>query len=156
MKRLDQLTFTRFIALLLVLFYHGAGGVYLRSFDVFPLSAILHSAPSAVSFLYVLSGFVLVLVYYKPAQKFDIVNYWTARFLRIYPLYIVSFLMVWYYYVDISRIKPQKILANIFVLQAWIPKYAQSFNYASWSMTVEFFFYAVFPGQKTQHWAALF
>ena len=145
MKRLDQLTFTRFIALLMVLFYHGAGGIYLRSFDIFPLSPLLHAAPTAVSFLYVLSGFVMVLVYYRPAQKFDIRSYWTARFLRIYPLYIVSFLMVWYYYFDISRIKPQKILANIFVIQAWIPKYAQSFNYASWSMTVEFFFYAVFP-----------
>ena len=146
MKRLDQLTFTRFIALLMVLFYHGAGGVYLRSIDVFPLSSLLHAAPSAVSFLYVLSGFVMVLVYYRPTQKFDIRSYWTARLLRIYPLYIISFLMVCYYYYDaILRIKPQKILANIFVLQAWIPKYAQSFNYASWSMTVEFFFYAIFP-----------
>ncbi|MBP6177418.1 MAG: acyltransferase family protein [Anaerolineales bacterium] len=145
MKRLDQLTFTRFIALLLVMFYHGAGGVYLRPFDVFPITHLLHAAPTAVSYLYVLSGFVMVLVYYRPAQKFDIRSYWTARFLRIYPLYIVSFLLVCYYYWDISRIKPQKILANIFVLQAWIPKYAQSFNYASWSMTVEFFFYAVFP-----------
>lgn len=145
MKRLDQLTFTRFIAVMMVLFYHGAGGIYLRSFDVFPISSLLHAAPTAVSFLYVLSGFVMVLVYYRPAQKFDIRSYWTARFLRIYPLYIISFLMVWYYYYDISRIKPQKILANIFVIQAWIPKYAQSFNYASWSMTVEFFFYVIFP-----------
>jgi peptidoglycan/LPS O-acetylase OafA/YrhL len=145
MKRLDQLTFTRFIALLMVMFYHGAGGVYLKPFDVFPLSPLLHAAPSAVSYLYVLSGFVMVLVYYRPKQKFDVRSYWTARFLRIYPLYIVAFLLTCYYYYDISHIKPQKILANIFVIQAWIPKYAQSFNYASWSMTVEFFFYAIFP-----------
>jgi hypothetical protein len=45
----------------------------------------------------------------------------------------------------IARVKPQKILANIFILQAWIPSYAQSFNYASWSMTVEVFFYVIFP-----------
>lgn len=49
MKRLDQLTFTRFIALLLVMFYHGAGGVYLRPFDVFPITHLLHAAPTAVS-----------------------------------------------------------------------------------------------------------
>ncbi|MBC7878506.1 MAG: acyltransferase family protein [Anaerolineales bacterium] len=146
MKRLDQLTSTRFIAILLVLFYHGGGGVYFSLLNIFPISALLHAAPTGVSYLYVLSGFVMSLVYFRPKEKFDIASYWTARFVRIYPLYIISFLMVCYYYIDfVARVKPQKILANIFVLQAWIPTYAQSFNYASWSMTVEFFFYAVFP-----------
>jgi peptidoglycan/LPS O-acetylase OafA/YrhL len=146
MKRYDQLTFTRFWALLLVLVYHGAGGIYLSYIDVFPLSPILRSAPTAVSYLYVLSGFVMSLVYFRPQENFEIAKYWTARIVRIYPLYIISFMLVCYYYLDaLARIKPQKILANIFVLQAWWPPYAQSFNYASWSMTVEFFFYAVFP-----------
>jgi peptidoglycan/LPS O-acetylase OafA/YrhL len=146
MKRYDQLTFTRFWALLLVLIYHGAGGIYLSNIDVFPLSPLLRSAPTAVSYLYVLSGFVMSLVYFRPQEKFEIAKYWTARIVRIYPLYIISFILVCYYYLDaLARIKPQKILANIFVVQAWWPAYAQSFNYASWSMTVEFFFYAVFP-----------
>ena len=146
MKRLDQLTVTRFWALLLVIFYHGGGGIYTNWIDHPWAVAILGSAPTAVSYLYILSGFVMSLVYYRPAEKFDIASYWTARFVRIYPLYILSFILVCYFYLDyIARIKPQKVLANVFVLQAWWPPYAQSFNYASWSMTVEFFFYAVFP-----------
>src|SRR5687768_12205757 len=146
MKRYDQLTFTRFWALLLVLIYHGAGGIYQSYINFFPFSPILDSAPTAVSYLYVLSGFVMSLVYFRPQEKFEIAKYWTARIVRIYPLYIISFVLICYYYLDaLARIKPQKILANIFVLQAWWPAYAQSFNYASWSMTVEFFFYAVFP-----------
>lgn len=146
MKRYDQLTFTRFWALLLVLIYHGAGGIYLTYINKFPLTPILYSAPTGVSYLYVLSGFVMSLVYYRPAQKFALVNYWKARIVRIYPLYIISFALICLYYLQaLPHIKPQKILVNIFVLQAWWPPYAQSFNYASWSMTVEFFFYAVFP-----------
>lgn len=146
MKRYDQLTFTRFWALLLVLIYHGAGGIYLTYINKFPLTPILRSAPTAVSYLYVLSGFVLALVYFRPQEKFEFAKFWTARFVRIYPLYIISFILVCYYYLEaLPFIKPQKIVANIFVLQAWWPAYAQSFNYASWSMTVEFFFYAVFP-----------
>ncbi|MBL8078886.1 MAG: acyltransferase family protein [Anaerolineales bacterium] len=146
MKRYDQLTFTRFWALLLVLIYHGAGGIYLGYINKFPLSPILGSAPTGVSYLYVLSGFVMALVYYRPGEKFELVKYWMARVVRIYPLYIISFILVCYYYLEaLPHIKPQKILANIFVLQAWFPQYSQSFNYASWSMTVEFFFYAVFP-----------
>ena len=146
MKRIDQLTFTRFIAIIVVLFFHGGGGVYVQAVDVFPLSPILISATTSVTYLYVLSGFVMSLVNYRPQEKFDTGKYWTARFVRLYPLYLISFLLVCYYYIDsIAQIKLQKTLTNVLVLQAWIPKYAQSFNYASWSMTVEFFFYAVFP-----------
>jgi peptidoglycan/LPS O-acetylase OafA/YrhL len=146
MKRLDQLTFTRFAMIMLVLFYHGTGSLYIASINFFPFSAILRSAPTAVSYLYVLSGFVMALVYFRPDEKFDFFGYWKARFIRIYPLYIISFALVCLYYYDsLFRIKPQKIVANLFVIQAWIPAYSQSFNYASWSMTVEFFFYAIFP-----------
>jgi peptidoglycan/LPS O-acetylase OafA/YrhL len=146
MKRLDQLTFTRFAMVLLVLFYHGTGEFYTSAINFFPFSALLRSAPTAVAYLYVLSGFVMSLVYYRPGEKFDIAGYWRARFVRIYPLYIFSFLLVCVYYYDsLFRIKPQKIIANLFVVQAWFPQYSQSFNYAAWSMTVEFFFYAIFP-----------
>ncbi|MDP1715955.1 MAG: acyltransferase family protein [Anaerolineales bacterium] len=146
MKRLDQLTFTRFTAILIVLFFHGGGGIYLQAVNIFPISPILISATTSVTYLYVLSGFVMSLVYYRPNEKFDIGRYWTARFVRLYPLYLISFLLVCYYYLDsIAQIKPQKTLVNIFVLQAWVPRYAQSFNYASWFMTVQFFLYAVFP-----------
>jgi peptidoglycan/LPS O-acetylase OafA/YrhL len=146
MQRLDQLTFTRFAIILLVLFYHGGGGIYFDFLRQFPFSEILLAAPTGVSYLYVLSGFVMALVYFRPNEKFDIAGYWRARVIRIYPLYLIGFLLTCYFYVDtILRIKPQKILANIFVVQAWIPAYSQSFNYAAWSMTVEFFFYAIFP-----------
>lgn len=146
MKRLDQITFTRFVMVLLVLFFHNTGGIYTAAIDVFPLSQLLRSAPTAVSYLYVLSGFVMALVYFRPGEKFNVLEYWKARFVRIYPLYIISFALTCLYYADsIFRIKPQKIVANLFVVQAWFPAYAQSFNYSSWSMTVEFFFYAIFP-----------
>jgi peptidoglycan/LPS O-acetylase OafA/YrhL len=146
MKRIDQLTFTRFIAIIIVLFFHDSGGVYYQALSAFLPSALLLSATTSVTYLYVLSGFVMSLVYYRPQEKFAVGKYWTSRILRLYPLYIISFLLVCYYYIDtIEKIKPQKILANVFVLQAWWPPYSQSFNYASWSMTVEFFFYSIFP-----------
>ncbi|MCZ2127201.1 MAG: acyltransferase family protein [Anaerolineales bacterium] len=144
MKRTDQLTFTRFAMVLLVLLFHGAGGYYLSFVKSAPLSALLRSAPTAVAYLYVLSGFVMGLVYFKPGL--NVGAYWRARVTRIYPLYILAFALICLYYVnDLFNIKPQKILANLFVVQSWFPAYAQSFNYPSWSLTVEFFFYAVFP-----------
>ncbi|MBM3125026.1 MAG: hypothetical protein FJZ87_08105 [Chloroflexi bacterium] len=146
MKRIDQLTVTRFLSILLVFFYHAGGGIYTQWINFPPYSYLFAAGPTAVAFLYVLSGFVMSIVYHHPETKFDVPGYWRTRFIRFYPLYLISFLLVCLYYFEfMARIKPWKVLVNIFILQAWWPPYAQSFNYASWSMTVEIFFYAVFP-----------
>lgn len=146
MKRVDQLTFTRFIAVFLVLIYHDTAGIYIHPMSFFPLAPLIYAAPTAVSYLYVLSGFVLSLVYYRPKERFNIRGFWSARFVRIYPMYILAFLIICLYYIEfMPHIKAPKILANLLLIQAWYPDYAQSFNYPTWSLCVEFFFYAVFP-----------
>lgn len=146
MKRIEQLTFTRFVIVILVLFAHGVTGPYLEPLLFFPLSALVKSGSSGVSYLFILSGFVMTFVYHRQDDTFDYIAYWRARFTRFYPLYIISFALTCVYYYDaFVRVKPQKILANIFVVQAWIPKYAQSFNFVTWSMSVEIFFYLFFP-----------
>lgn len=146
MNRIEQLTFTRFVIVILVLFAHDVTGPYLEPLLFFPLSALVRSGSSGVSYLFILSGFVMTYVYYRQDRTFDYIAYWRARFARFYPLYIISFALTCVYYYDsLLQIKPQKILANIFVVQAWIPKYAQSFNFVTWSMSVEIFFYLFFP-----------
>jgi peptidoglycan/LPS O-acetylase OafA/YrhL len=140
-RKLDQLTVTRFIAALSVVFFHGGRKVWILSY--FPM---LTSGPTAVGYFYVLSGFVMALAYYRPGVRFDFKNYWLARFSRIYPVYIISFVLTCLYYLEImSKVKSGKIMANIFLYQAWFPKYAQSFNIAAWSLSVEVFFYLIFP-----------
>lgn len=142
--RLNALTTTRFIAALSVVFYHGGEGLYLLG--LFPIRPLLTSGFTAVNYFYVLSGFVMALAYYRPGQKFEFRSYWTARFSRIYPLYIFSFIITCLYYLEImGKINSDKIWANVLLYQAWIPRYALSFNFASWSLAVEAFFYILFP-----------
>lgn len=147
MKRLDQLTFIRFGMVVLIVFFHGYGGIYTEWALRIPFfNALLGTATTAVGYMYVLSGFVMSLVYHRPGEKFEVVNYWKARLIKIYPLYLIAFFLTCLYYLDpFISVKPQKILANIFAVQAWIPAYAQSFNYPAWSITVELFFYLIFP-----------
>ena len=146
MKRIEQLTFTRFVIIILVLFAHDVLGPYLNPLLFFPVAALIRSGSTGVSYLFILSGFVMTIVYYKPDEKFDYFTFWRNRLIRLYPLYILAFVLTCVYYYDsLFKIKPEKILANIFILQSWIPKYAQSFNYVAWSMTVEIFFYLFFP-----------
>jgi len=145
-ERLDQLTFSRFLVVLLVLAAHGVGGIYRAAIDVFPVSSVFNFAPSAVSYLFVLSGFVMSLVYHQPGTRFRVRDFWTSRFVRIYPLYLIAFLLVCLYYLEyMAHISAVKILANLFIVQAWIPSFAQSFNYPAWSLTAEVLFYALFP-----------
>ncbi|MEP7136274.1 MAG: acyltransferase family protein [Chloroflexota bacterium] len=140
-RKLDQLTVTRFIAALSVLLFHGG-----RELGVLRYLPMLTSGPTAVGYFYVLSGFVMALAYYRPGVRFDFRNYWLARFSRIYPVYIISFVLTCLYYLELmSKLRSEKILANIFLYQAWIPKYALSFNIAAWSLSVEAFFYVIFP-----------
>lgn len=144
MKKLDQLTFTRFIAAFMVIVFHG--GIQVFPFNIFPITPLLSSGQTAVSYFFVLSGFVMALAYYRPEKKFDLRGYFTARFSRIYPIYIVSFLLTVLFYLELmARMKWPKIWANIFLYQSWIPDYSQSFNMAAWSLSVEAFFYIIFP-----------
>lgn len=143
MKKIDQLTFTRFLAALAVVFFHS-GTVF--PLNTFPINPLINSGQIAVSYFFVLSGFVLAYVYYRPGQRFGFPKYFEARFSRIYPVYFLSFVLTCLYYIDImSRLKSGKMLASIFLVQAWIPTYALSFNIASWSLSVEVFFYLLFP-----------
>jgi peptidoglycan/LPS O-acetylase OafA/YrhL len=140
-RKLDQLTLTRFIAALSVVFFHGG-----HQLDIVRYFPMLTAGPTAVGYFFVLSGFVMALVYYRPGIPFDFRSYWLARFSRIYPVYILAFALTCLHYLSIlSKIKPPKVLANVFLYQAWIPDFALSFNIAAWSLSVEVFFYLILP-----------
>ena len=140
-RKLDQLTVTRFIAALSVVLFHGR-----QQLGALQYVPMLTAGPTAVGYFFVLSGFVMALAYYRPGIPFDFRNYWLARFSRIYPVYILAFVLTCLHFLSIlSKIKPPKIWANIFLYQAWVPDYALSFNIAAWSLSVEAFFYLLLP-----------
>jgi peptidoglycan/LPS O-acetylase OafA/YrhL len=81
-------------------------------------------------------------------------QFWWARFARIYPLHILTFLLAVvpfvYAHSDWSPTLLSEIgIAHILLLQAWLPvagdKYVTAFNGPSWTLSVEAFFYLSFP-----------
>jgi peptidoglycan/LPS O-acetylase OafA/YrhL len=148
MQKIDQLTFTRFLAAIMVVFYHSAvSGAEVLPFNLFPVNHIVSSSGfSAVTYFFVLSGFIMSYAYYRPEDRFRFGAYWQARIARIYPVFIFSLILtLWYYREIFVKLLGPKLLANIFLVQAWIPKYALSFNIPAWSLSVEMFFYFLFP-----------
>lgn len=103
-----------------------------------------------VTVFFVLSGFILTYTYAGSLARptgAKIWNFYVARFARVYPLYLLVLLWV----------TPRKIvtygapideswLGHLFGVQAWFRlPIAWDWNGPAWSVSVEFFFYALFP-----------
>ncbi len=143
--QIRALTGLRFVAALLVFVHHLDGHFGYSGYHL-PL------ANTAVTFFFVLSGFILTIVY---GEKLDqnrgqrisaILPYLKKRVARIWPLHVVCLLLcvatVRYLNTDID-----KVVTNLFLVHAWFPNslYVFSLNNVSWSISTELFFYAAFP-----------
>jgi peptidoglycan/LPS O-acetylase OafA/YrhL len=120
-------------------------------------------------FFYVLSGFLLFLPYVRgltaersSAKLPSTRNFALHRIARILPGYLAIFLVVNYVlrlaYVENPVFQPPgtengtgmitdpwQLLANLTLVQTYIPRYIQTGLNPSWSLTLEYAFYAVLP-----------
>jgi peptidoglycan/LPS O-acetylase OafA/YrhL len=144
--KLDQLTFTRFLAALSVVFFHYGEKVFPASIDW--INPVVTAGPIAVSYFFVLSGFIMAIAYYKPNNPslgFSSTRYWLARFARIYPVYFLALLMMILAKKQGQGSDITAIGLSVSMLQAWIPSYPLMLNAPGWSLSVEAFFYLLFP-----------
>ncbi|MFZ1109097.1 MAG: acyltransferase [Rhodomicrobium sp.] len=138
-ERLDQLTFTRCIAALVVVCFHFGEGIW--PIDSQPLADILRAGPQVVTYFYVLSGFLMTAVHFNLDWS-GASDYWISRFARIYPVYILGLFSYLWLMPDYNMVD---LLLNLTLIQAWFPGHALSLNTVGWSLSVEVLFYALFP-----------
>ena len=136
-SRLEQLTSLRFFAALAIVFHHLRGEMGVRDVDV--------GLDQGVSFFFVLSGFILAYVYPQLPHGKAVGTFWRARIARIWPAHFASFLLGWLL-LD-YKIVPATAIANLALVQAWVPFWSFFFSYngVAWSISTEFFFYLCFP-----------
>jgi peptidoglycan/LPS O-acetylase OafA/YrhL len=144
-KKIDQLTFTRFISALMILLVHFSGGTVFE----FPEVKKFLLPFFGVSYFFILSGFVLGVSYYdkmgEELRKFDFKRYTILRLARIYPVYFLAFLLEVFFLVRFGGDTPtfKEIIYSIFLIQSW---FSDDFiNFPSWSLSCEMFFYASLP-----------
>lgn len=154
-KRFEALDAFRGICALSVAIFHMHFIGSITELEFFRGSSIF------VEFFFVLSGFVLAHGYaYKDSLKFFTLM--KSRFFRLYPLHLFMFCVM--LILEVVRLFANKynlyssisspftentaiveIIPNLLLLQSWTP-YTEplSFNYPSWSISVEFYMYALF------------
>jgi peptidoglycan/LPS O-acetylase OafA/YrhL len=143
--RIEQLTFTRFIAVFAVVIFHFGTNIF--PFYEPAISAIFTSAYLGVSYLYILSGFVMIIASQKKTVTgISLTPFFKSRFARVYPLYLLALIITLSYYIIDNRIYTvTDLILNLLAMQAWVPGNALSLNTPGWSVSTEVFFYLIFP-----------
>jgi peptidoglycan/LPS O-acetylase OafA/YrhL len=112
---------------------------------------------AGVGFFFLLSGFILTYTYSgRPATAASLARFYVARFARVYPAYLVSIalaLPVVAAYGSLAwdksspAVRGEALAAQVLAVQAWSPheEIYLGINSPAWSISVEAFFYALFP-----------
>jgi peptidoglycan/LPS O-acetylase OafA/YrhL len=154
LPKLKALTALRFFAALHVVVFH------MRITGMLPAGPWWYENFAAVGYIgvnlfFVLSGFILVYTY--AGASVTPLRFWRARFARIYPAYALSLLLsapfffFAVHHLDIPFLVWSKqhlaaaCLLTLTLLQSWFPQAALTWNAVCWSLSVEAFFYLMFP-----------
>src|ERR1700744_1580671 len=126
----DQLTFTRFIAAIAVVFYHFSKKTTLFSYTL--IRIMILNGHIGVSYFFILSGFVMILAYGKEKKNISKSNYYINRFARIYPMYLLALLCMVIILSLNHSFSYGSLIFHGSALQAWFPSIASNFNPVGW------------------------
>ncbi|NUC52587.1 acyltransferase [Escherichia coli] len=151
MKRIESLDSLRGVCALLVMLFH------IRIYGTVTETGLARNAYCFVDFFFILSGFVITMVYEK--SNYGFLEFAKKRFFRIYPLFFfmmtASVIAEFIKYFAHSKLgmdfgstpfsegsSPSFIPYYYTLTQAWLP-WVQSdgFLYPSWSISIELYMY---------------
>jgi peptidoglycan/LPS O-acetylase OafA/YrhL len=156
-----------------VVLYHF-GVLYFPSMQPDRHTGLLNKGYLAVDLFFLLSGFVMTHVYREMfARRVNLRSYWaflSARIARLYPLHLavlslflaVALVASMAEYaaggpitgIPVTGVRSQfALIANLFMLQG-LHASTLSWNYAAWSISLEFLAYLVFPFVLMRVWRA--
>ncbi|WP_407741064.1 acyltransferase family protein [Hyalangium sp.] len=152
---LDACTGLRFFAALSVVGYHFYCPPCEPSAPVF-LGRLLEAGFTTVSLFFVLSGFILAYNYLGERGGFmgTAWDFYRARFARIYPIYLLALvvdlpLFIHFLHLAQPAATPTEAarisVTTLTLTQSWFDLSRPTWNILAWTLSIEAFFYAVFP-----------
>ena len=107
---------------------------------------LVKDAGFILSFFFALSGYVIGYNYFTP-ENFSKKKFLLKRLARLLPLYLLAFVATLLSAMLLKDAYPHgfTIIVQALCLHAWFPSEVLAINYPSWSVSVELFFYLIFP-----------
>ncbi|GGZ26539.1 acyltransferase [Streptomyces inusitatus] len=146
-RNLRSLTGLRFLALLPVFLTHAAFEGVFSDADMSWgfLDAVGDSGYAAVSFFFVLSGFVITWSH-RPGDTAR--AFWRRRALRVFPNHLVVYVFALALMLAAgATFDTPALVSQLFLVHAWVPDplFIDTGNTVTWSLGVDVVFYALFP-----------
>lgn len=151
-RHIPALTSLRFLAALWVFCFHLH--MWHGDIGVSPIDKFLLSGAVGMAFFFVLSGFILAHAADGTDPLTDYRGYAVRRFARIYPIYLFILVASWILngFAGPLGDKPARSalahgVADLTLTNAWFPQMFMGGHGrdGTWSLSVEVFFYALFP-----------
>ena len=126
------MTALRFVAAAMIVVHHAGPGLH---HNLLPWD-------NAVSFFFVLSGFILAHNYPRLDTRREVMHFLVRRIARLWPAHAVVTVAV----AIALAMANVKLIANLALVHAWVPvgTWFFSYNSPSWTISTEFFFYLAF------------
>lgn len=151
-KHIPALTSLRFLAALWVFGFHLH--LWHGDLGISPIDKLFHAGAVGMAFFFVLSGFILSQAAAGTEPLQDYRGYAVRRLARIYPVYLFVLVASWTLndFAGPLGEKPLRSalahgLADLTLTNAWFPQMFMGGHArdGTWSLSVEAFFYALFP-----------
>ena len=143
-QHIKALTSTRAIAAVMVFIHHYGRTSF--PFDRAP--HLFQSGNLAVSYFFVLSGFVLFIAHHE--RSINYVDYARRRIARIVPLYLFALFLcvclpVFLHTYPLPANFVRQIAYSSLFIQSFFHGYPLTLNAPGWTISIELFFYILFP-----------
>jgi peptidoglycan/LPS O-acetylase OafA/YrhL len=138
----------RGLAVVLVVLFHGSGMVSAR-YGVEPLGGVFRYGFSGVHLFFVLSGFIILSAHARDIGRPGRVFYYLGRrIIRIYPLYLLIFMIWGGWRLFVGKMPPAEFFSNAILFSS----HSKLVIPVSWTLAYEIIFYLLFCGLILSRW----
>ena len=145
------------LALTIMLFHFTPAGLRWDAHPWVSLYPLVDIGYVFVSFFFLISGFILAYNYADRPAPMNAVDFWVARFSRLYPVYLLSLvafipMLIAEYHVRSHTQFYEGLVLTPLLLQGCFPMLATFWNTVTWTLSCEVMLYLAFPWLMRVQW----
>ena len=145
------------LALTILLFHFTPAGLTWSRHPSITLYPVINIGYVFVSFFFLISGFILSYNYAGRPERINAVDFWMARFSRLYPVYVLTMLISIPMLMGEWAVRSRGefwtgAIATPLLVQGFFPHLATFWMTVTWTLSCEVMLYLAFPWLLRLHW----